>query len=60
MEKEEILEPCGWDFNKDGLWLGWVKPNPNQKNCIDKALVALYGKESHKPTGATRWDFKKK
>jgi len=60
MEKIEELEPFDWDFNKDGLWLGWVKPRELERNCIDKALKALYGKDSHKPTGATRWDFRKK
>lgn len=60
MEDNEILEPFDHDFNKDGLWLGWVKPKPIVKNEIDIALRKLYGKDSHKPTGVKRSDFKKK
>jgi len=54
------LEPEFWDFHKDGLYCGWYKQKPQVKNCIDIALRKLYGKDSHKPTGAKRSDFRKK
>ena len=60
MEKDKILEPEFWDFNKDGLFCGWYERKPSEKNCIDKALRKLYGKDAFKPTKATRWDFRRK
>lgn len=48
--EEEFLEPYDHSFEKDGLWLGWVKPKPIVKNEIDIALRKLFGKDSHKPT----------
>jgi hypothetical protein len=60
MIKDEYLEPFDHNFERDGLWTDWVKSKPIKKNEIDIALRKLFGKDSHKPTGATRWDFRKK
>ena len=60
MEKETHQEPYFWDFNRDGLYIWPSKKIKRPKYCIDLVLKKLYGKDAFKPSGMSRFDFKKK
>lgn len=57
MTNSEDFEPFDWDFNKDGLYIFKTKPIQREKNCIDKALKKILGKDWNKTIKTSRATF---